>query len=89
MCEVRGVDTASVQKIGEQVFGKNQRVVVYCVPGKKVTDDVPRSPEDTDANVKVVPPYTPEFETAQNWRKEVPKAGRSRPCICPRRRHLP
>ena len=69
------VTTASVQKIGQEVFGKNQRVVVYCVPGKKVTEDVPRSPADTDADVKVVPPYAPEFETAQNWRKDVPKPG--------------
>ena len=69
------VTTASVQKIAQQVFGKNQRVVVYCTPGKKVTDDVARSPEDTDANVKVVPPYKPEFETAQDWRKEAPKPG--------------
>jgi len=69
------VTTASVQKVAHDVFGKNQRAVVYCVPGKKVTDDVPRSPEDTDATVKVVPPYPAEFETAQNWRKEAPKPG--------------
>lgn len=69
------VSTASVQKIGQEVFGKNQRVVVYCLPGKKATEDVPRSPADTDADVKVVPPYTPEFETAQNWRKDAPKPG--------------
>jgi zinc protease len=25
--------------------------------------------------VKVVPPYTAEFETAQNWRKDTPKPG--------------
>jgi zinc protease len=67
--------TESIKQIGQQVFGKNQRVVVYCVAGKKVTEDVPRSPEDTDANVKVVPPYAPEFETAQDWRKDVPKPG--------------
>ena len=66
---------ASVQQAGDKLFGKNQSIVVYCVPGKKVTDDVPRSPEDTDANVKVVPPYQPDFETAQNWRKEAPKPG--------------
>ena len=66
---------ANIQQIGGKYFGKNQSVVVYCVPGKKVTEDVPRSPEDTDANVTVVPPYTPEFETAQNWRKEAPQAG--------------
>jgi zinc protease len=69
------ITPASIQKIGQQVFGKNQRVVVYCVPGKKVTDDVPRSPADTDADVKVIPPYTAEFETAQNWRKDAPKPG--------------
>jgi zinc protease len=69
------VTTASVEKIGQQVFGKNQRAVVYCVPGKKVTDDVPRSPADTDANVTVVPPYSAAFETAQDWRKDAPKPG--------------
>jgi len=69
------VTTASVEKTGQETFGKNQRVVVYCVPGKKVTEDVPRSPADTDADVKVVPPYTAEFETAQNWRKDAPKPG--------------
>ncbi len=69
------VTTASVQKTAQADFGKNQRVVVYCVPGKKVTEDVPRSPADTDANVKVTPPYKTAFETAQNWRKEAPKPG--------------
>jgi len=29
----------------------------------------------TDANVKIVNPYTDEFEKAQEWRKSVPKAG--------------
>ena len=71
----QAVTTASVRKAAEAEFAKNQRVVVYCVPGKKVTEDVPRSPADTDANVKVVPPYTPAFEAAQNWRKDVPKPG--------------
>src|SRR6202011_5706163 len=69
------VTPGSVQKIGQKIFGKNQRVVVDCVPGQKVTEDVPRSPEDTDANVTVVPPYKPEFETAQNWRKDAPQPG--------------
>jgi zinc protease len=71
----QAVTTASVRAIGQKVFGQNQRVVVYAVPGKKVIEDVPRSPEDTDANVKVTPPYSPEFETAQSWRKDAPKAG--------------
>ncbi len=71
----QAVTTASVREIGQKVFGNNQRVVVYAVPGKKVTDDVPRSPEDTDAKVIVTPPYSQEFENAQGWRKEAPKAG--------------
>jgi zinc protease len=73
----QAVTTDSVRAIGQKVFGKNQRVVVYAVPGKKVIDDVPRSPEDTDANVVVKPPYTQEVETAQSWRKDAPKAGPS------------
>jgi zinc protease len=67
---------ASVQKAGQQSFGKSERVVVITVPGKKVTDDVPRSPEDTDANVKVTNPYRPEFETQQDWRKTPPTPGK-------------
>ncbi len=69
------VTTESVKTIGQKVFGKNQRVVVYCVPGKKVTEEVPRSPEDTDAKTVVTPPYTADFETAQNWRKVAPEPG--------------
>jgi zinc protease len=49
--------------------------VVITVQGKKVLSDVPRSPDDTDAEVKIVNPYTPAFEEAQNWRKTVPGAG--------------
>ena len=69
------VTTESVKAIGQKVFGKNQRVVVYCVPGKKVTEDVPRSPEDTDAKTVVTPPYTAAFEEAQNWRTTAPAPG--------------
>ena len=46
--------------------------MVYCVPGKKVLNDVPRSPANTDADVKIVNPYTPEFEASQDWRKTPP-----------------
>jgi len=66
---------ASVKKAAQDYFGKNQRAVVYTIPGKKITDDVPRSPEDTDANVKVVNPYSAEFEARQDWRKDAPAAG--------------
>ncbi len=67
---------ASVQKIGDQAFGKNQSVVVYTVPGQKAMNDVPRSPADTDANVTIVNPYKPEFETQQAWRKTPPAPGK-------------
>jgi zinc protease len=70
---------ASVQATTQQQFGNNQRAVVYTVHGKKVIDDVPRSPSDTDANVKVKDPYTKEFETAQVWRKQVPPASGALP----------
>ena len=67
---------ASVKQIGEQDFANNQRVIVITVPGKKVTEDVPRSPDDTDANVKIVNPYKPEFEAQQDWRKTPPAPGK-------------
>ena len=53
-------------------------------PGKKVLNDVPRSPEDTDANVKVMPQHTPEFETAQAWRATAPKPGPERALVLPK-----
>lgn len=66
---------ASVQKIARQYFANNQRVVVYTVAGKKVLNDVPRSPSDTDAGVKLNAPYSVEFEAQQMWRKDPPQAG--------------
>ena len=69
------ITIASAKAAAVKYLTKDSAVVVYCVPGKKVLDDVPQSPADTDANVKITNPYTPEFEAAQNWRKEVPKAG--------------
>jgi len=66
---------ASVRGTAARYLNKNQAVVVSCVPGKKVVDDVPRSPADTDADVKLTAPYTDAFETEQNWRKTVPEPG--------------
>lgn len=71
---VQGVTQASAKAAANKLT-KDSAVVVYCVPGKKVLNDVPRSPADTDAEVKITNPYTPEFETAQNWRKTAPVAG--------------
>jgi zinc protease len=69
------VSVASAKAAAVKYLTKDSAVVVYCVPGKKVLNDVPRSPADTDANVKIVNPYTDEFEKSQEWRKTVPKAG--------------
>ena len=69
------VTKASVKAAAAKYLRKDSAVVVYCVPGKKVLDDVPRSPADTDAGVKLVNPYTPEFEASQDWRKTKPAPG--------------
>jgi zinc protease len=47
-------------------------------------NDVPRSPEDTDANVKITPQHTPEFEAAQAWRSTPPKPGPERALVLPK-----
>jgi zinc protease len=68
------VTAASVKAAAQKYFTRDSAVVVYCVPGKKVLDDVPRSPADTDAAVKLTNPYTPEFEKSQEWRTKKPEA---------------
>jgi zinc protease len=78
------VTVASVQKYMQGTLGKDQRVVIYGVPGEKVLHDVPRSPDDTDANVKISPEHTPEFEAAQAWRATPPKPGPQRPLALPK-----
>ncbi|MGA8781976.1 MAG: pitrilysin family protein [Terracidiphilus sp.] len=69
------VTAKSVQDAAVKYLDKNHAVVVYCVPGKKVLNDVPRSPADTDADVKLVNPYSADFESSQEWRKNKPEAG--------------
>lgn len=71
----QAVTIASATAAARKYFSKDAAVVVYCVPGKKILNDVPRSPADTDANVKIVDPYTPQFEASQEWRKNQPQAG--------------
>jgi len=79
----RAVTTVSLKQAAAKYLNKNQAVVVYCVPGKKVVDDVPRSPENTDADVKLTPPYSQAFEDQQNWRKSVPAPGPAAAFILP------
>ncbi|MGC2298566.1 MAG: pitrilysin family protein [Acidobacteriaceae bacterium] len=69
------VTIASAKAAANKYMTKDSAVVVYCVPGKKVLDDVPRSPADTDANVKLTSPYSPDFEKSQDWRKNKPAPG--------------
>jgi zinc protease len=66
---------ASLQKFAQSNLAQSQRVTVYGIPGKKVVDDVPRSPADTDASVKIQPEYSAEFDQAQAWRKNPPQPG--------------
>jgi zinc protease len=69
------VTVASTKAAAVKYFTKDAAVVVYCVPGKKVLNDVPRSPDDTDADVKITNPYTDAFEKSQEFRKTAPVAG--------------
>ncbi len=71
------VTTGSVRTVGQHYFAANQRALVLTIPGKKVLEDVPRSPADTDASVKIVNPYADDFEQGQAWRKQAPPAGAS------------
>jgi len=72
---IDAVTPANVKSAAQKYLSKDSAVVVFCVPGKKVLDDVPRSPDDTDASVKITNPYSPEFEKAQDWRKNKPAPG--------------
>lgn len=84
LARYEAVTPATVQKVAQATLGKDQRVVVYGVPGKKILDDVPRSPEETDANVKITPQHTPEFEASQAWRATAPKPGPERALVLPK-----
>jgi zinc protease len=75
LARYQAVTPATVKAAAAKYLSKDHAVVVSCVPGPKVVDDVPRSPADTDASVKLTPPYTAAFEEQQNWRKNVPVAG--------------
>jgi zinc protease len=67
--------TASVKAFADSELRSDHSVVVYGIPGKKVVDDVPRSPADTDANVKIEPEYSAQFYASQAWRKTPPAPG--------------
>jgi zinc protease len=69
------VTPESVKAFAGAQLGAQQSVVVYGIPGKKVVNDVPRSPDNTDADVKIKPEYSAEFDASQAWRKTPPQPG--------------
>jgi zinc protease len=75
LAATEAVTKGSLQAAAVKYFAKDSAAIVECVPGQKVLDDVPRSSDNTDADVKLVNPYTEEFEKSQEWRKTMPKAG--------------
>jgi zinc protease len=77
------ITAASVQAVAARTLGANQRVVVYGIPGKKLLDDVARSPESTDADVKITPEHSAQFEQAQAWRATAPASGPQRRLVLP------
>ena len=62
--------TASVQKMAQEKLGKDSRVVVYGVPGKKVVDDVPKTAQAEKSEM----PATSN-DAQDDWRKQQPQAG--------------
>ncbi|HLI77188.1 MAG TPA: insulinase family protein [Acidobacteriaceae bacterium] len=72
---IQAVSTGTAKAAAARYLTKDAAVVVYTVPGKKVVNDVPRSPADTDADVKITNPYSKDFEAQQDWRKTVPEPG--------------
>ncbi|SFS12957.1 zinc protease [Granulicella pectinivorans] len=71
----QAVTASGAKAAAAKYFTKDSAVVVYTVAGKKELNDVPRSPGDTDADVKIVNPYSEAFETEQAWRKTPPAPG--------------
>ena len=59
---------ADLRKVTDNYLQDKQRVVVYAVPGKKVLEDVPQTPEDKE-KTNEVSAAVPE----EPWRKVQPK----------------
>ena len=75
LARYEAVTPDKVREMARGSLGKNQRVVIYGLPGKKVINDVPRSPKETDANVKVKAAHAADFAASQAWRAIPPKSG--------------
>lgn len=67
------VDVQALKTVAQQKFSQHSRVVLYCIPGPKNIDDVPRSKE-----VEAAPAIAKEreaFDATQAWRSGRPGAG--------------
>jgi zinc protease len=73
------VTPADVKKRAEIGLTKNARVVVYGVPGKKVLDDVPKTPADQEAKEQPAKSSAPE----QAWRAKPPEPGPAPKLVLP------
>jgi zinc protease len=73
------VTPADVKKRAETGLTKSARVVVHGVPGKKVLDDVPKTPADHEAKEEPAKSTAPE----EAWRAKAPEAGPAPKLVLP------
>jgi zinc protease len=66
---------ASTQKLAQEQLGKDKRVVVYGVPGKKVIDDPPKTAEAEKDAAAAATPAAAANSQEQEWRAQQPAAG--------------
>src|SRR5262245_13089575 len=69
------VKPADIQRVAQTVFKKDARGVVFAIPGKKVIEDVPKTPDEE--NKKQAADAGPSKVTMpeQAWRANAPKPG--------------
>ncbi|MGE5323680.1 MAG: M16 family metallopeptidase [Actinomycetota bacterium] len=68
------VTVRSIQEVARQKLTQNSRLVLYCVSGPKVINDVPRRKAEQESG----PPSDEKraaFLATQEWRRDVPKRG--------------
>jgi zinc protease len=68
-----------VKRRAETGLTKNGRVVVYGVPGKKVLEDVPKTPTDQEASEPPAKSTAPE----ETWRAKPPEPGPAPKLVLP------
>ena len=69
------VTPATALKLAQEKFGKDKRVVVYGVPGKKVIDDPPKTAEAEKAATATPAAPAASNPQEQDWRAQPPAGG--------------